>query len=273
MSGARKDASQPAENWLVEDTRLESVEDIRQATAAEAGAQETVTFRPVRRPPLALLGILDDGREDGEWVRLRGDRLVIGRNEGDVVIPHDGMMSARHAELKREMTSSGAHWVLTDLQSTNGTFVRVNRTVLKHGQELILGGSRYRFDFPAAVQSAPAPAPSEQPPTTQGWQAVSATDLLPSLVEVLPGGGAGQRFFLNQQDHYLGRSAAYASVVVERDLLLSPRHARIRRDSRNRWLLENAGSRNGIWLRISHLTLDASCQFQLGEQRFLFKLL
>src|SRR5262245_8973242 len=47
--------------------------------------------RPRDRPPMALLCILDDGKADGEWVRLRGDRCLIGRTEGDVRIPHDGM--------------------------------------------------------------------------------------------------------------------------------------------------------------------------------------
>ena len=43
---------------------------------------------------MATLCILDDGRDDGEWVRIRGDKVVIGRNEGDICIPHDTMILA-----------------------------------------------------------------------------------------------------------------------------------------------------------------------------------
>jgi hypothetical protein len=36
---------------------------------------------------MALLCVLDDSREDGEWIRIRADRPVIGRGKGDLVIP------------------------------------------------------------------------------------------------------------------------------------------------------------------------------------------
>src|SRR5262245_2611300 len=86
-----------------EGTRLETVKEIRRAikakkvaTLKESPAEvETVAFRPLRRPPMALVCVLDDGKEDGEWVRVRDGRLVIGREEGDIRIPHDDMMSAR----------------------------------------------------------------------------------------------------------------------------------------------------------------------------------
>jgi FHA domain len=37
-------------------------------------------------------------------------------------------------------------WHLTDLQSTNGTFVRIGNALLRHQQELLIGSRRYRFD-------------------------------------------------------------------------------------------------------------------------------
>jgi len=70
---------------------------------------------------MALLHIVDDGREDGEVVRLRGDCFVIGRGEADIAIAHDIMMSPRHAQIDR-LPEGG--WRLTDLGSTSGTFVR-----------------------------------------------------------------------------------------------------------------------------------------------------
>src|SRR5262249_44092885 len=65
----------------------------------EEASEDAAPFKPTRRPPMALLCYLDDGSEDGEWFRMRTDRFVIGRTEGDVRIPHDGMISPRHAEI------------------------------------------------------------------------------------------------------------------------------------------------------------------------------
>src|SRR4051812_24828735 len=75
-----------------EGPRCESVEAIRQAakpqrvpTVKGPGEEaDTLPFRPVRRPPMAALCILFDGREDGEWVSIRSERCVIGRAEGDL---------------------------------------------------------------------------------------------------------------------------------------------------------------------------------------------
>src|SRR5262245_22964663 len=91
-------------------TVLESVEEVRAQVRKAAATteavvtprpdadrgQETQPFRPSARPPMALLYVLDDGDDTGEVVRLRGGSFVIGRVEGDLVIPHDGGMSGRH---------------------------------------------------------------------------------------------------------------------------------------------------------------------------------
>jgi pSer/pThr/pTyr-binding forkhead associated (FHA) protein len=272
----KRPAPQPYEG-----TRVESAEEIRQAilarraaTKKEAGpTADTTPFRPSQRPPLALLCILDDGKEEGEWVRLRGDRYVIGRTEGDIVIPHDNMMSGRHAELARHLDQGHYRWHLTDLNSTNGTFVRVGTAALKNGQELLIGGCCYRFD--AAPQSAPtmveAPMAAEEPPAkTLGWPSVLPAGVVPSLLEVTAQ-GEGRRYLLSKPDNWLGRDAGTCAVVLAHDPLVSPRHARLYYDAKGRWYIENNSSLNGTWLRIDHMALDAGCQFQLGEQRFLLR--
>src|SRR6202040_1954451 len=108
-------------------TRLESVDEIRQAVQSRRKATEsepqpdadTLDFRPVRRPPMAMLCLLDDGRGEGEWIRLRKDVTVIGRSEGDVVIPHDASMSGRHVAIARHADKGRFRWHVSDLESTN----------------------------------------------------------------------------------------------------------------------------------------------------------
>ena len=56
-------------------------------------------------------------------------------------------MSSRHAEVVRQFEKGQFRWHLADLQSTNGTYVRIpGKVPLKHGQEMLLGGGRFRFD-------------------------------------------------------------------------------------------------------------------------------
>lgn len=260
----------------VEGTRMESVEEIRQATGVlrtptlkEATGSDTMPFRPLQRPPLALLCVLDDGKDDGEWVRIRRSPFVIGRVEGDLVIPHDSLISGRHAELSQRVEKGRYRWHLTDLRSSNGTYVRLSRALLRHGSELLLGSRRYRFDGPAgeqAVISEGAP-----PQGTRGWRE-PAVGSAPSLVELTPRGD-GQRYLLPAEENWLGRDPTQATVVLANDPLVSPRHARLARDAKGRWMLENARSLNGTWIRQERIAIDGAGQFQLGEQRFLIKLL
>jgi pSer/pThr/pTyr-binding forkhead associated (FHA) protein len=228
---------------------------------------ETVRFRPVRRPPMALVCVVDDGREDGEWVRIRTPTFTIGRTDGDLVIPHDSMMSSRHAAITRQLEKDRYRWYLTDLGSTNGTYLKIASMVLRHGQEVLIGGRRLRFD------GAPQGGGSGGPPAhvaTQGWQTVSSTDLVPSLVEVSTQ-GEGQRYFLTLADNWIGRDAGSCAVVLANDPLVDARHARLYRDPKGRWRLDNNKSVNGTWLRVDKVSLDGTGQFLLGEQRFLVK--
>lgn len=261
-----------------EGTRLESVEEIREAlkarrtpTLKEATDADTVPFRPQRRPPMGLVCVLDDGREEGEWVRLRQDTTVIGRSEGDLIIPHDSMLSSRHAEITRKIENGRCTWYLTDLKSTNGTYVRIGSSLLKHNQEFILGSRRYRFD--AAVVAAPANEDvTVKQRETRGWENFDPSQFLPALVE-LTHSGEGRRFTLKNSDNWIGRDPRVCSIVLDHDPLVSPRHALLQRDKKGRWHLENARSLNGVWVRVDHIALDTACQFQLGEQRFLLKIL
>ncbi len=137
----------------------------------------------------------------------------------------------------------------------------------------MIGGRRFRFD--AAEQGADLAddeADANEPQSTRGWQSVAAADLVPSLVELKPQ-EEGKRIFLTKPDNWIGRDPAQASVVFANDPLVSPRHARLYRDAKGRWHCDNAHSLNGLWIRVDKTPLDGTAQFQLGEQRFLLKIL
>jgi pSer/pThr/pTyr-binding forkhead associated (FHA) protein len=293
--GRRPGKRPPAE---AEGTRLESDEEIREAIRARAAQRkgkapaappvpvgkavpvavavepepepDTPHERPQQRPPMALLCILDDGKQDGEFVRLRGDRCLLGRADGDVRIPHDLMMSGRHAEIVRQKTKEGGHrWVLVDLESTNGSWVRVGRTILHDQAEILIGRGQYRFEAGSA-ETAAAPVTSTE--TTRAYVPGAAGALLPSLVEVTPA-GPGPRYPLTQAEYWVGRDPRACAIARPDDPVVSPRHARLYRDPRGQWYAENNKSVNGLWLRVDEIPLGATCQFRMGEQRFLFRVL
>jgi len=202
-------------------------------------AGEAAPFRPRVRDPLALLHVVDDGREDGEVVRLRGERLVIGRSDGDVVVPHDISMSPRHAALER-LAEGG--WRLVDLGSSGGTFVRATHARLRHGGEIQLGGTRLLF---------------QEVDLTEAW-----------LVEVRPAGD-GRRHECHAPGMTIGRGGPGVAIDLS-DPFVSPIHAHVRRSQRG-WRIENAGL-NGLWVRIDGpVAMHGPSQFLCGEQRFVLE--
>lgn len=97
--------------------------------SAQAGTDDT------RRGVLTVLG----GPRTGAVIDISGEPIVIGRtDEADVVMP-DQSLSRRHARF----TPVHGQYFVTDLDSTNGTFVRgerVERTVeLSDGARIQLG--------------------------------------------------------------------------------------------------------------------------------------
>ncbi len=228
-------------------------------------------YRPTRRPPMALLTVFDDGVEFGETIRIRNEQFVIGRTEGDLVISHDAQMSGRHAELRRKPHKDKHRWVLSDLESTNGTYVRVGHSLLQHGQEFMIGRTRYRFENRVDEPADEKPL-AAAPQTTRPWPSGPERDLVPVVVELL-GEATGSRVRISGREAWLGKDAGHCQVVLRDDPFASARHARIRLDDEGRWLIENNKSVNGVWLRVERIALKGgACHFMLGEQQFVVRI-
>ena len=75
---------------------------------------------------------------------LTGNEVVLGREEGDIVFRDDAFMSRRHAAV----TWDGKRSQITDLGSSNGTFVRIaGPTALNHGDHVRLGDQLLRIEL------------------------------------------------------------------------------------------------------------------------------
>lgn len=225
-------------------------------------------YRPSLRPPMAVLTVCDDGKSDGEQFRLRDGRFVIGRAEGDLVIPHDGMISSRHVEITRQSVGGQQRWVVTDLQSTNGLFVRISRTLLADQSELLVGKGRYRLLAPAGEGSATADysPPEGARNMTQAWGADAGAPAIPSLVELV-GNSFANRVPLLGAEYWIGTDPSCA-ICRPNDPYCEARHARLSRDAKGNWQVEQAKTVNGLWFRVPQVVCDTVVQFQIGEQRF-----
>jgi pSer/pThr/pTyr-binding forkhead associated (FHA) protein len=243
------------------------------ATTLPATADDTERFRPMQRPATAVLVVLDDGDDEGETVRIRRESFTIGRVQGDLVIAHDGNMSGKHAEIVRRFEGGRWQWYLRDLQSTNGTFVRVAGGILKDGQELLIGGTCFRFESSHIDESGETQAATGNVAATRkfvgGSIAQFAAQMNPNLIALTPDGGE-KRYPLDRPELWVGRDKAACSIVLD-DPLVSPKHARLYRDPKGKWTIQNNRSLNGLWMRITEVSLEKGGQFQCGEQRFLIR--
>lgn len=86
----------------------------------------------------------------GRMFALDGHEAVLGRSpEADIIIDEEGV-SRRHARILIE----GADTILTDLGSTNGTFVngnRAERAVLQEGDKVQIGSTLFKYTLQDAL--------------------------------------------------------------------------------------------------------------------------
>jgi pSer/pThr/pTyr-binding forkhead associated (FHA) protein len=247
-------------------TRLESL-PANQVTPARGPAPTEAAYRAQIRPLVPRLVMLDDGEQAaGETVWLREPATVIGRSEGEIRLPHDPLVSGRHAEIIREGAARPHRWLLRDLGSANGTFVRCARTPLRQDAIIILGSRRFRFRPPQAKPAAGTFASGTvladvAALPSSGWPALVETTQARPPVEIMLAG----------VDLSVGRPGQGNAIEID-DPLLAATHARILRQPSGQWMLEALPSLNGVWVQVQGIVLAPVSRFQIGEQRFLFLL-
>lgn len=98
-------------------------------------------------PSVGLVGriCLVIGREaTGNCYAIPSTGMHLGRERGDILFPDDGYVSGLHCRLHEE----GARMLLTDVGSSNGTFVRIDGSAqLPSGSLLLLGQQLFRAEY------------------------------------------------------------------------------------------------------------------------------
>jgi hypothetical protein len=201
----------------------------------------TAVYRPTARAPMAVIKLYHEGMRSFSHYPVMCDQFRIGRSEGDLVVSHDNRMSGRHAEIQRRADGDKFRWFLVDLDSTNGTFVRADRALLKNEDHLLIGKEYYRF---------------------------VSHDGTSGLIH--EGNPSGETWWFESNPVWLGRGVPCGLNSFTQDEFVDPKHAYITMNAAGEWIIKDAGSMNGVWYRIQEAELGKSCSFQLGEQRFGF---
>lgn len=104
---------------------------------------------PVPRQRTPVLVMLR-GPHLGRRFAVKGDRVILGRNPGrsDLAFPEDREISGRHCQIEHD--TSDNRYLVSDLESTNGTLVngqKVTAAELHEGDKLMIGQAVFKFAY------------------------------------------------------------------------------------------------------------------------------
>jgi len=118
--------------------RLETVGRAHVSTLGKDGTR--LLGSPPPEGDFVLVQLSASGRVQDRY-HLPGAGVVLGRDHGDVRFPADRYVSGRHAKI----TISRGRATLTDLGSSNGTWLRVRKpSTMDEGDEIYLGSQVFR---------------------------------------------------------------------------------------------------------------------------------
>ena len=186
----------------------------------------------------SLVIVRPDGSH-GQAYKIEKNESILGRVEGDITFPDDGLVSRRHAKLTQ--TDNGL--MVEDLNSANGVYRRLKDNYeMKHGDIILMGKQMFRF----YAQSPPSDGAGKDPKATPSGSTKGA-----ELVRVLPGGVEEARYPLPPGESVLGRTRG--TINFSDDAYLSSRHARIKNEG-GKVILEDLQAVNGTFVGIREKT-------------------
>ena len=115
-------------------------------SAPPAHAKGTVVLSEKHKPPVIGWFVLLNGEKQGEDFRVREGQNILGSDSGCDVVIADPTVSNKHASLRYK----DGKFILTDLDSTNGTFLNegtdpIAREEIKDNDMVRLGELKLKF--------------------------------------------------------------------------------------------------------------------------------
>ncbi|MBQ1925398.1 MAG: FHA domain-containing protein [Proteobacteria bacterium] len=206
---------------------------------------------------VALISINEDS-SDGVRIPLKYNETIIGRS-GDSRFPSDAFLSPRHCRLLVE----GRQLFIEDLDSLNGTFLRIRSEVQLHpGDCFFAGRELIRFERFEQVVSNKARSVDG---TRYMGSPSSGGDF--KLVQIGIGNITQNVYCISEAGASFGRENG--DIVFNRDRFMSGRHAQIYPREDGNYYLADLNSSNGTWLKLSGKTrLSHGDLLFLGQQLF-----
>ncbi len=113
-------------------------------TAPDPADDGTQHMGSPHRGYLGRIALLIGRRTTGNSYPIPPHGIHLGRERGDVVFPEDGYVSGLHCRVNAEV----GHVFLTDVGSSNGTFVRVsNESYVPQGTFVLIGQQLFRAEY------------------------------------------------------------------------------------------------------------------------------
>jgi pSer/pThr/pTyr-binding forkhead associated (FHA) protein len=224
---------------------------------------EAESFHPRLRPAYLQLVIIDDGSDSiGETIRIRSEKLTIGRSSCDLNFPAERLMSSQHCSI--ELVSRGNdqwQWVIHDLDSRHGLFLRQDEFEVTYGNEWLAGGTKFALCGSSTLNvklSDRNYVPySNRQSSSEAGIAVS-----------------GYNYTFSRTTK-LSRKMTFGTATGEdtsvSDSMVDPNHFGLTYTDKNFWKVSDNKSCNGTWLRVTRISVVAACVFLVGEQRFLLR--
>ncbi|MBK8251946.1 MAG: FHA domain-containing protein [Polyangiaceae bacterium] len=190
------------------------------------------------------------------------DEYTLGRGETNAIRLTDRNVSRKHAVLKK----NGVAWVLSDLQSYNGTFVNNERVVgdrnVASGDVMMLGD--YRL-----ILTDEATAAANDP--SRGSGPALPVQYRPNRLVIVVGPAPGTEFPLDKDHFTIGRSEE-ATISINHSSV-SRIHSELIALGGGRFEIIDKGSANGIrvnGVELKRGILEAGDALELGDVRLRF---
>ncbi len=193
------------------------------------------------------------GPHPDEFIKLRRDATIFGREKGDIIIT-DKEISSTHCQIQE---IEGVYHIF-DMNSTNGTFVnkdRILKAALKDGDTVTIGTTTFRFEVreEKAVRhiSTVFKSKSEKNSTTSIVDTLIESELASShsnsmRLEVTYSNGQSETIVLKQKIIFIGRASSFGQF--DQDTEISRKHLLIKLNDNGDIFIEDQQSTNGTFL-------------------------
>jgi pSer/pThr/pTyr-binding forkhead associated (FHA) protein len=231
--------------------------DMRTHTPSAPLVDDVATPESQKGPVPDLVLLTPDGQESNRFTLAFGD-ITVGRSDtSDIPCPENFFLSEQHSIFSWD----GQRLLLRDLQSFNGTFIKLKEEVpLSNNDCLCIGQQFLRFELCEIV-----PSPSQANDGTYRHGA-PLPGMGARLILIGMGGLEFDTYYLRNDETTVGRVSG--DIIFSKDNFISRAHAKITaRDGV--FYLSDLGSSNGTFLQIrGEIELGEGELLLMGDQLF-----